>query len=251
MTIVRSEDQPIEISGVEVPCVKCGRRIAITVPRWLVTSATPQGKPPKTLPGRMELQPGFGDPGYCLPCRLKALPESATDVASEYQAILKAAAAAGIPDGAIIWPIRFAAGDTAPKRWRGFAGRLLAIQVSGLPPRLRDAAPLNSFLFELRDGRPAIEIIVYETVLGREDIPASLIFHSPPGTWPAKLEIRHWHRADHLKDLEGLMRGVEFYHALTDGRARARRAPLRSRPHRRARDCRRSGPGATAGLYNR
>src|SRR5215213_9552057 len=169
MTIVRSAVKAIEILGIEAPCLKCGRMIAVTAPRQLVSTGAPQGKQPKTLPARLELRPGFGDPGLCLGCRLAALPDAGADVAGEYQAILNTAAAAGIPDGAIIWPISCAADDLVPKRWHGWGARMLAIQVSGLPPRLKDAPNLNSFRFDMNDRRESVDSIVYETVIGRED----------------------------------------------------------------------------------
>jgi hypothetical protein len=188
-------EQAIEISGVEAPCLQCGRPIVVTVPRWLVSTGAPQGKRPKTLPGRLKLWPEFGDPGLCLGCRLAALPTSTADVKGEYQAVLDDAADAGIPDGAVIWPITFAAGEEAPMQWRGWRGRMLGIQVTGLPARFGDAPGLNAWRFALDDGRLPIEIIVYETVLARSDIPtASLRFHSPPGVWPARLELRGWNR---------------------------------------------------------
>ncbi len=227
MTIVRPAPKTIEISGYEASCLKCGRRIAVTVPRLLVSTDTPQGKPPKTLPSRLVLQAGFGDPGFCISCRLKALPDAGARVAGEYQAILNTAAAAGIPDGAIIWPIKFASDESAPKRWHGWGGRMLAIQVSELPLRLKDAPGLNSYRFEMNDGREPVEIIVYETVLGREDLlPTVLVFHSPPGVWPALLEIRDWANVDRASRLQELMQGVEFYHAITDGRGRPRGGPF-------------------------
>jgi hypothetical protein len=227
MAIIRAADQPIELLGVEAPCLKCGCRIAVTVPRRLVSTGGAPGKRAKTLPGRLELRPGFGDPGLCLDCRLAVLPSADIDVvAAQYESFQKGAAAAGIPGGAIIWVITFAADGLASKRWQSWVGHLLAIQVSGLPPRLKDAPGLNSYRFEMNDGREPVEIIVYETVVGREDLlPTALVFRSPPGVWPALLEVRDWSQVDRPSRLQELMQGVELYHALSDGRGRPRGGP--------------------------
>ncbi len=226
MTIVRSPKQPIEISGVEASCAKCGHRIAVEVPLKHVATGAPQGKPPKTLAVRLVPLRGFGDPSLCLNCRLEALPDRGADVVDQYASIQNAAAAAGIPSGATILLISFDADDSAPKRWHGWTAHMLAIRVSGLPTRLKDAQSLNSLRFRRNDGGEAVEIIVYETVVGRGDLlPTALVFHSPPGTWPALLEIRGWAEVDRPSWLQELMQGVELYHVLTDGRGRPRGGP--------------------------
>ena len=103
---------------------------------------------------------------------------------------------------------------------------MLGVQVSGLPRRLKDASPLNSHRFMLGDGGLAIEIVVYRTELHRKGCPAWLVFHSPPGTWPARLEVCGWDLVDRTDDLKTLMDGVGLYRATFEQRGRPPGGPF-------------------------
>jgi hypothetical protein len=130
----------------------------------------------------------------------------------EYQPLLEASASAGIPDGAPIWPIYFAADDDdAHKAWHGFRGRFLALQVSGLPENLSDWPNLNSLRVVVGDGEWSLGMLIYETVIWHERIAASLIFTSHPLRDETSLEVRNWQRVKRTSDLSNLMRGVELY----------------------------------------
>lgn len=202
-----------ELQGVEAPCARCERQIGICVPHSLVTHGIGRGKRFTQLDATIEVWSGYGDPSLCLSCRLAAAPtEDAEWLRDEYRQLLTAAAESGVPDGAPVWPIYFSADDTGPhKGWHGFRGRLLAIQVVGLPPRLADWPNLNSWRFARHDGGPPIGLVVFQTAIWHERLAASLIFRSNPLQGQQTLEVRNWQRVTRQADLRQLMRGIEIY----------------------------------------
>ncbi len=213
-----------ELRGVDAPCARCGHQITIAVPHSLRTTAVSPRTRSRELHGRLESWPDYGDPSFCLHCRLEtASAERRAWLLDEYRPLLEAAASAGIPDGAPIWPIYFAADDDeAHKAWRGFRGRFLAIQVSGLPANLSDWPNLNSVRFVVGGGEASFGMLIYQTAIWHEQIAASLIFISHPLGDGTSLEVRNWQRVKRTSDLSRLMRGVELY---TELRASGGRPP--------------------------
>jgi len=206
----------LELRGVDTPCANCGRQITIAVPHWLRRTGASPGPRPRELHSTLEPWPDYGDPSFCLHCRLEtASAKRRAWLLDEYRPLLEAAASAGIPDGAPIWPIYFAADDDeAHKAWCGFRGRFLAIQVSGLPANLRDWPTLNSFRFVVDGGEASFGMLIYETAIWHEQIAASLIFISNPLRGETSLEVGNWKRVKRTSDLSRLMRGVELYSEL-------------------------------------
>jgi hypothetical protein len=212
------------VRGVDAPCANCGHQIRISVPHSMRSTRASARTRPRSLHFRLEPRPDYGDPSFCLDCRLEAATaDRRAWLRDEYQPLLEAAASAGIPDGAPIWPIYFAADDDdAHKAWRGFRGRFLALQVSGLPENLRDWPNLNSIRFVVGAGEASYGMLIYETAIWHERIAASLIIISHPLHGKTSLEVRNWQQVKRTSDLSRLMRGVELY---TEFRASGGRPP--------------------------
>ena len=199
----------LELRLDNAPCDVCGRQIEALPP--LVQRAD----------GRIGIQTQYGDMQLCVGCRVRALPfDQQGVVEAGYKAILQAAALAGIPSQAPVWSINFAADPSAHKALCGFRGRFLGIQVGGLPEDLSAWPGMNVMCFAIGDGERSIDLLIYETEVWHDKIPAaSLIFHSHPASNGMICETRRPGGRTHA-ELARLARGFALYSEAAELNAR-------------------------------
>ncbi len=203
---------PVRLTAPQHPCAHCGAPITMTVPRALQTFGVEPGGSPERLRAEFTMFEGWGDPTLCLACRPDSVPpEDAPALKERYRRLQAQAAAAGMPDAPMRWPLFFSADDAGPNvHWHGFRGRILAAQVAGVP----SAPDLHVLRVHPTDGGPPLEFLVYETAVWHERIPAALVFPSRPDRGSDQpFHVRGWQHVAHRRDLERLMRGVEVYQA--------------------------------------
>jgi hypothetical protein len=191
------------------PCDVCGRQIEALPPLF------------QRPDGRIGTRTQYGDMQLCMGCRVRALPfEQQGVVEAGYKAILQAAALAGIPSQAPVWSIAFAADSSAHKALRGFRGRFLGIQVGGLPKDLSAWPGMNVMCFAIGDGERSIDLLIYETEVWHDKIPAaSLIFRSHPASDGMISETRRPGGRTHA-ELARLARGFALYSEAAELHAR-------------------------------